>query len=1092
MAKKFLLPLIGALLALSACSGGNDQSSSSSSGSESSSDTSVSESSSTSESGTSTGDSTASESSSDSETSESESSSESSDSSSSSSSLDVNTDPFVPGDTTNEEEYDYDNIIVNQPTNELAEDFAYGVDLSIVKELENLGAKYYDKDGKEEDVFKILYDGGSNYCRLRLWVDPYDGDGNPYGGGTNDLATDIYLARRAQNAGMKVCIDFHLSDSWCDPGKQHRPKSWQTSMMTSQVPVHVGEYIQESLQYFKDYGVTVDSFQVGNETNSGVCGFSISTSSSNLTMPFNVYKYGIAGGKEVFPEAKAIIHLTNIRSNAAVKLYLDRLEEYEVDYDIAGFSYYPYWHGTHDNLLDILTYAANKGKETMVMETAWGFTDEQNEVVSNQYSSTGFGTAGGYETSTQAQATELADIIDVLSQVPNQKGTGIFYWEPAWLPTPGTGWITKEGAFYNDYGRDPSSDVDFEALEDYTSDYCKASWSNQAVFSYTGKVLPSAYTYKYIQDGSKTAEEYIVGLVSDNLTHTINLKDESTLDLPTSVKMKTNTDAHRNVSVTWDEEQYDEMVASGDGVYVIDGVTETGVSVKCTVTVETNFVSDPSFENQTGSGEEIPVSEPWSLTCSPEGSARIEAKSEGNRTGTKYFHWYNASTFTWDLSQTIEMDQSGTFALRTYIMSNTAIGYDYMDMYYSINGGDEVAMSVLYACQGWVADLQSGMILAELDGIEITSGDTITIGMRCSGLAASWGHMDDWSLVKYTPTDPTTVYGLQDGSFETQNAVNSASTPWSVENTGSPDELGIFSNGNAIDGTDCFHWYSTTAFTFTLKQTFVVEKAGTYALSTNLNTAAYDSGFNEAYISYQIGEGEEVQIALDATSLPGWVSGGTTWSQAGIEVPDDLTSVTIKLYMDCKAESWGHNDVWAFAEDSSEEPVDPEPEEPTVTYGIQNASFENDWDLSSTSSPWSITEGSTGVNIASAGAIDVGDGGTHYLNWWSDSSFNFTLQQTFTVEEAGTYTLGTYFISEAYDTAYNSASISYKIGDAEAIVIALDGNTLAGWNSTPTHWTQEGIVVENAETEVTISLMMDCKAGGWGQNDLWSFEQQAA
>lgn len=1005
----------------------------------------------------------------------------SSDPTSSTSSLSVDTTPFVPGDSTNDEEYDYDNIIVNTPTNKLAEDFAYGVDLSTVKEIETLGGKYYDKDGKEADVFKILADGGANYCRLRLWVDPYDADGNPYGGGTNDLATDIYLALRAQNAGMKVCVNFHLSDSWTDPGKQYRPKAWGDQyLLASDVPAKAGSYIQESLQAFKDYGVNVASFQVGNETNSGICGFGINTSSSNLTMPFNVYKYGIEGGKAVFPEADAIIHLTNIRSNSAVKQYLDKLEEYEVPYDIAGFSYYPYWHGTQSNLLDILTYAANKGKDTMVMETSWGFTDEQNEVVSNQYSSTGFGNAGGYETSTQAQATELADIIDILSQVPNQRGKGIFYWEPAWLPTPGTGWCTKAGAFYNDYGRDPASDAEIAVRDAYTDAYCKASWSNQAVFSYTGKVLPSAYTYKFVQDGTKAAEEEIVSLVSDKLTHTINLKDDSTLALPTTVKMKTNTDAHRNVSVTWDQTAYDAMIAAGDGEYTINGTTSNGNSVTCEVIIETNFVADPSFENQ-GSAQENEVKEPWVVT----GDGRIERKGEGNRTGTAYYHWYNAGVFTWDLSQTIEMDQAGTFRLRTYMMSNTASGYESMDMYYKINDGEEVVMDALWACQGWVADLTTGMILVEMKGIELAVGDTIVIGMRSSCLAGSWGHMDDWSLVKYNPEDEP-VYGLQDGSFETQTALDAETTPWSLETTGSPDRIGILTDHEPVDGTKCLDWWSSTAFTFTLKQTFTVEKAGTYILSTNLNAEAYtaDAGFNSASISYKVGNAEAVSVDL-SEFLTGWADGGLTWSQEGIVVGADETVVTISLTMDCKAGNWGHNDLWSFGTEGGSEPVTP-----TVPdKGIPDGSFETTGELTTSSTPWSMTEGSSGVSIGSGTSnINVGDGGSHYLTWWAEAAFSFTVQNTFTVETAGTYTLSTYFNSIAYADGYNSAVISYQLGDAEAVEIALDATVLAGW-SDPTAaklFSQEGIEVA-ANTEVTIKLVMDCKAGSWGHNDGWSF-----
>ncbi len=47
----------------------------------------------------------------------------------------------------------------------------------------------------------------SNFS-LKLWVDPYDEDGNAYGGGNNDYDTTLALAKRAQNLGMNILIDL--------------------------------------------------------------------------------------------------------------------------------------------------------------------------------------------------------------------------------------------------------------------------------------------------------------------------------------------------------------------------------------------------------------------------------------------------------------------------------------------------------------------------------------------------------------------------------------------------------------------------------------------------------------------------------------------------------------------------------------------------------------------------------------------------------------------------------------------------------------------------------------------------------------------
>lgn len=114
-----------------------------------------------------------------------------------------------------------------EPIADLPDDFIRGMDASAVLSLENSGVTYYNYEGKEQDVFETLAQSGVNYIRLRVWNDPYDADGNGYGGGNNDVATAVTLGKRATAYGMKVCVDFHYSDFWADPKRQHAPKAWR-------------------------------------------------------------------------------------------------------------------------------------------------------------------------------------------------------------------------------------------------------------------------------------------------------------------------------------------------------------------------------------------------------------------------------------------------------------------------------------------------------------------------------------------------------------------------------------------------------------------------------------------------------------------------------------------------------------------------------------------------------------------------------------------------------------------------------------------------------------------------------------------------
>lgn len=125
-----------------------------------------------------------------------------------------------------EAEEEWSDVFV-EPVAGISDDFIRGMDASAVLSVEKSGAKYYGYDGKEQDVFETLAESGVNYIRLRVWNDPYDENGNGYGGGDNDVATAIELGKRATQYGMKVNIDFHYSDFWADPKRQHAPKAWE-------------------------------------------------------------------------------------------------------------------------------------------------------------------------------------------------------------------------------------------------------------------------------------------------------------------------------------------------------------------------------------------------------------------------------------------------------------------------------------------------------------------------------------------------------------------------------------------------------------------------------------------------------------------------------------------------------------------------------------------------------------------------------------------------------------------------------------------------------------------------------------------------
>lgn len=644
--------------------------------------------------------------------------------------------------------YDFDNVYANSPSKTLADDFIYGVDVSSLYEVEKAGGRFYDKDGNEDDIFNILKEGGSNYVRLRLWVDPFDSHGNSYGGGINDIATDIYLAQRAQKAGLKILIDFHYSDSWADPAKQWAPKDWMTLSSANKITVdernqyqNVGAFTGQALNAFKNAGITVSAVQIGNETNNGMAGL------SNAQSKFfaDCVRAGVTTAESVFPEVETIIHLTNITSTGYLKV-LNNLQERGVSWDITGLSYYPFWHGSRENLLSVMNgIVETYGTKVMVAETSWGYTGEGAEYCNNQFSPETHCQEGGYAASNQGQISELADIVEVLSQVPDQKGVGICYWEPAWLPLKGAGWISKYGAFYNDNGYDWQAASD---LAGYSDSYCYSSWANQAWFDYDGVAMPSLYAYKYIQDGDKTVEVKYSGLLESKFSAKYNLGDASS-SIPETGLLVSNIDTYVEEDIAWDSEQLASLPSTPTGTTVTLKGTCGGFDVTCDVLVYTNYVEDYSFESQntlqSGNSNEYAVESPWELEASVSG-VRVESKSEmQGGTGKKYFHWWSSTAFTFTLSQTLKDVPAGTYDLSTVVLTHLPTeygGYNSIGLFYQIGDGEKVEVSMLDKCLGYAF----GGTEWSIGNIVISSTSDVTIGMYGDAGATTWGHNDDWSF----------------------------------------------------------------------------------------------------------------------------------------------------------------------------------------------------------------------------------------------------------------------------------------------------------------------------------------------------------
>ena len=237
----------------------------------------------------------------------------------------------------------------------LPEDFIFGMDVSSVLAEEASGVKYYDFNGNETDLFRLLADNGINYIRVRIWNDPYDADGNGFGGGNCDIRTAVEIGKRAAACGMKLLADFHYSDFWADPGKQMVPRAW-AGMDIDAKKQAAYEYTLDCLQQLRAAGVEVGMVQLGNETNGALCG-----EKTWMNIAY-IMDAGARAVREVYPEALVALHFANPENADSYRTYAKKMDYYEknglIHYDVFATSYYPYWHGTLDNLAGILTEIA--------------------------------------------------------------------------------------------------------------------------------------------------------------------------------------------------------------------------------------------------------------------------------------------------------------------------------------------------------------------------------------------------------------------------------------------------------------------------------------------------------------------------------------------------------------------------------------------------------------------------------------------------------------------------------------------------------------------------------------------------------------
>ena len=315
------------------------------------------------------------------------------------------------------------------PENVRTAKFSKGADISWITQMEKEGVRFYNSSGKEVECTSLLNEFGFDAIRLRIWVKPT--------GKWCDKADLITKAKRAQKLGMDIMIDFHMSDTWADPGSQTIPAAW-TGYSESEMMLAIQAHVKDILQSLKDNAIDVKWVQVGNEVNQGMLWPTGQVNGESVGSFVNYLNSGYDAAKSVFPDTKVILHLSNGHDADLFNWFFKLMKTHEAQYDIIGMSLYPTWWengrwcdwrpNMDKCLANIRSLSSSYGKPVMICETGMPVNEPQMSKDAMEY-----------------LLTETYKLNECL---------GVFYWEPqtdgVWKPSEyeGLGWSAYDkGAF---------------------------------------------------------------------------------------------------------------------------------------------------------------------------------------------------------------------------------------------------------------------------------------------------------------------------------------------------------------------------------------------------------------------------------------------------------------------------------------------------------------------------------------------------------------------------------------------------------------------------------------------------------------------
>ena len=613
-------------------------------------------------------------------------------------------------------------LYVKQVEN-LPEDFFFGMDVSSLLSEEASGVKYYGFDGQESDLMKILSDAGINLIRVRVWNHPFDAQGRGYGGGNCDASAAAQIGRRAAQYGMGLLVDFHYSDFWADPGKQMVPLAWRDLSLEEKAAA-LYQFTLDSLKEIQAAGANISLVQIGNETNGWLCG------EREWSAIARLMNEGARAVRETCPGALVAVHFANPENAGNYASYAANLSKFKVDYDVFATSYYPYWHGTLDNLSRVLNRVAdNYGKKTLVAETSWAFTTEDTDFSGN--------TIGPdtpvdkpYPYTVQGQANCVREITDTMVNRA-RNGIGVVYWEGAWITVGGAS-REENSRLWEQYGSGwASSFASAYDPDDAGKYYGGSAVDNQAFFDATGHPLASLNVFRLMGTG---CDAPVVPDALEDAAITCGMTEA--LSLPETVNAIMTDNSRQALPVEWRlSESQEKAMRAAPGTYTVTGQAD-GEEARCLVTmVEMNYLTDPDFEE---GGQD------WEITdLNQADQLYIEDKKNDSLSGTKHMHFWSArqDSVEFTLEQQAKDLPEGRYRFSISIMGGDGGNTD-IYAYVKKNGEiiEKVPMKIT-SDGNW----DTGVI----PEFSYAAGDEISVGVyvKCQGAGnGAWGKIDGAQL----------------------------------------------------------------------------------------------------------------------------------------------------------------------------------------------------------------------------------------------------------------------------------------------------------------------------------------------------------